>query len=105
MTPAHLAAYIARGPSGLPAFDLPAILDALKAERAKAYAVARDAPPMPGEPTFVTFNRAIVNRLDAAIAEVEYTLNPCMNTLFEMRFAAERIAHDVLACIDHGETP
>ena len=88
MTPTHLAAYIARGPSGLPAFDLDAVLDALKAERAKA-------------PTVIA-----VGRLDAAIAEIEYTLNPCLNTLFEMRFAAERVARDVLALVEKtAETP
>ena len=88
MTPTHLAAYIARGPAGLPAFDLPAVLDALKAERAKA-------------PTVIA-----VARLDAAIAEIEYTLDPNMSTLFEMRFAAEHVARDALALVEKtAETP
>ena len=88
MTPAHLAAYIARGVSTIEPFDLPAVLDALKAERAKA-------------PTVIA-----VGRLDAAIAEIEYTLDPNMSTLFEMRFAAERAARDVLALVEtNSETP
>ena len=88
MTPAHLAAYIARGPAGLPAFDLPAVLDALKAERAKA-------------PTVIA-----VGRLDAAIAEIEYTLNPCPDTAAELRDAAERVAWDVLGLVEKtSETP
>jgi len=88
MTPTHLAAYIARGPAGLPAFDLPAVLDALKAERAKA-------------PTVIA-----VDRLDAAIAEIEYTLNPCPDTAAELRDTAERVARDVLALAEKTtETP
>ena len=88
MTPAHLAAYIARGPAGLPAFDLPAVLDALKAERAKA-------------PTVIA-----VGRLDAAIAEIEYTLNPCPDTAAECRRTAAQVAHDVLAIVEKTtETP
>ena len=88
MTPAHLAAYIAHGPSGLPAFDLPAVLDALKAERAKA-------------PTIIA-----VGRLDAAIAEIEYTLNPCPDTAAECRRTAAQVAHDVLAIVEKTtETP
>ena len=88
MIPAHLAAYIARGPAGLPAFDLPAVLDALKAERAKA-------------PTIIA-----VGRLDAAIAEIEYTLNPCPDAAAEVQRTAARVAHDVLAIVEKTlETP
>ena len=88
MTPTHLAAYIARGPAGLPAFDLPAVLDALKAERAKA-------------PTVIA-----VDRLDAAIAEIEYTLNPCPDTAAEWIRTAERVARGVLALVEKTtETP
>ena len=88
MTPAHLAAYIAHGPAGLPAFDLPAVLDALKAERAKA-------------PTVIA-----VDRLDAAIAEIEYTLNPCPDAAAEWIRTAERVARGVLALVEKTtETP
>ncbi len=88
MTPTHLAAYIARGPAGLPAFDLPAVLDALKAERAKA-------------PTVIA-----VDRLDAAIAEIEYALNPCHDAAVEVRQTAARVARDVLALAEKTtETP
>lgn len=57
MTPADLAAYIARGVSALPAFDLPAILDALRAER-------------------VTARPDRHRRIDEAIAAIEHCLNP-----------------------------
>jgi len=88
MPPTHLAAYIARGPAVLPSFALPAVLDALKAERAKA-------------PTVIA-----VGRLDAAIAEIEYTLNPCPDTAAEWIRIAERVARDVLALVEKTtETP
>jgi len=96
MTPTHLAAYIARGVSAVDPFDLPALLDALRAERASQWAQR-------GVTTFGT--RHPVNRLDAAIAEIEYTLNPCPDTAAVLRRTAERVALDVCACIDHGETP
>jgi len=100
MTPAHLAAYIARGPAVLPSFALPAVLDALKAERAATWA-QRDHPK-PGERHPIH----AVNRLDAAIAEIEYTLNPCPDTAAECRHTAERVAWDVLALVEKTtETP
>ncbi len=99
MTPAHLAAYIARGPAGLPAFDLPAVLDALKAERAAAWA-QRDRP----NPSECRTIHAI-NRLDTAIAEIEHFRNPTTDTAAEVHRTAERVAYDVRTCIDHGETP
>ena len=99
MTPTHLAAYIARGPAGLPAFDLPAVLDALRSERAATWA-QRDHPK-PGERHPVHAG----NRIDAAIAEIEHFRNPTPETATELRCAAERVAYDVRACIDHGETP
>ena len=106
MTPTHLAAYIARGPAGLPAFDLPAVLDALKAERAKVSGATGDDPPTLGEPAFVTLNRAIVNRLDAAIAEIEFAVNPCLDTAVERRRTAVRVVCDVLALVEKTtETP
>ena len=99
MTPTHLAAYIARGPAGLPAFDLPAVLDALRSERDAAWA-QRDHPK-PGE------RRPIhaVNRLDVTIAEIEHFRNPTPDAAAEVQRTAERVAWDVRACLDHGETP
>ena len=99
MTPTHLAAYIAHGPSGLHAFDLPAVLDALKTERAAAWA-QRDRPN-PSECRTIH----AVNRLDAAIARIEHFRNPTPDTTTEVQHTAERVAYDVCACIDHGETP
>ena len=57
MTPEDLAAYIARGVPALPAFDLPAILDALRAERVTAHPDRH-------------------RRIDEAISAIEHRLNP-----------------------------
>lgn len=100
MTPAHLAAYIARGIPAIEPFDLPAVLDALKAERAKAQAAIGDDPPTIGEPALVTFTRATANRIDAAIAEIEHALNPCLNTLTGVRHTAAQVAYDALVLVE-----
>ncbi len=99
MTPTHLAAYIARGPAGLPAFDLPAVLDAMRSERAAAWAQRDHQKPGERRPIHA------VNRLDAAIAEIEHFRNPTPETAAEVQRTAEGVAWDVRACIDHGETP
>lgn len=95
MTPTTLARYIAHGISAVDPFDLPAILDALWAER--AIAIAQRAVPDPD--VCVTIHA--VNRIDAAIARIEHHRNPSSETAAAVQDTAERVAYDACACVGH----
>ncbi len=87
MTPTHLAAYIARGPAGLPAFDLPAVLDALLAEWAttiraaesEAAALADDLPYAVRSARLWPHLAAADNLASALMRITDYT-EPCQKT-------------------------